>query len=61
VQLVALPTDFVTLRVLLGAYGASRVEIKEHLLQRLTALALQGTGLRGVLRLWMVDRVCFLA
>jgi len=41
VQFVALPTDLVSLRIFLCARGASRVELKEHLLKRLAALALQ--------------------
>src|ERR1035437_9564447 len=47
VQFVALPADLVTLCVLLRTCGTGRVQLKEHLLQCLTTLALQGTWLSG--------------
>ena len=47
VQLVAFAADLVALRILLGARGASRIKFKEHLLQRLGALALQWTWIGG--------------
>src|SRR5690606_12638860 len=46
-QLVALPADLVTLRVLLGAGSTSRVEFSDYFRQCLAALALQGAGLGG--------------
>lgn len=46
-QFVAFAADLVALRILLGARGASRIKFKEHLLQRLGALALQWAWLGG--------------
>ena len=44
VQFVALPTDFVALRVFLCARSTCRTNLCEHLRQRLAALALQRAG-----------------
>ena len=44
-QFVAFPSDLLTLRILLCAGRASRVEFTEHLLKCLAALTLQGARL----------------